>query len=276
MTEVTIENIVKRWEDPNSRPLFKGKLIDNDGCCCAQGDILRLAGWSDDQLRDAEQCAADREVAKLLGISVAHACLLRIVNDHAEGCPQDVLDRPERVLGDKAPLVLRFWRLLDRMTPKQWEAASVANWIAAKAVAKGAAKDAAGEVAMVAAWIAASAAASTVASAVAGEVAIDAAARTAAWATNEIQGIDVLRKQEKPLFFLPLFGVTIEELEVETSLLPDEDPNLRREIVDVIGEEWLYAENSRLGGHAPQELIGTPDEFRVRLVLRSIKSADLS
>jgi hypothetical protein len=59
-------------------------------------------------------------------------------------------------------------------------------------------------------------------------------------------------------------------------LLPDEDPNLRSEILKVVGEDWLYAENTRLGGHTPHELIGTPDEFRVRLVLRSIKSADLS
>jgi Protein of unknown function (DUF2384) len=58
--------------------------------------------------------------------------------------------------------------------------------------------------------------------------------------------------------------------------LPDENPNLREEILKVIGEEWLNTENTRLGGHTPRELIGTPDEFRVRLVLRSIKSADLS
>lgn len=62
----------------------------------------------------------------------------------------------------------------------------------------------------------------------------------------------------------------------DTSLLPGEDPNLRTEILKVVGEEWLHAENTRLGGHTPEELIGTPDEFRVRLVLRSIKSADLS
>jgi hypothetical protein len=62
----------------------------------------------------------------------------------------------------------------------------------------------------------------------------------------------------------------------DTSLLPDEDPNLRREILKVAGEGWLHAENIRLGGHTPAELIGTPDEFRVRLVLRSIKSLDLT
>jgi Protein of unknown function (DUF2384) len=60
------------------------------------------------------------------------------------------------------------------------------------------------------------------------------------------------------------------------SLLPGEDQNLRKEILKVVGEEWLHTANTRLGGHTPQELIGTPDEFRVRLILRSIKSADLS
>lgn len=208
--QITIEKIIKRWEDPNSRPLFKGRLIDDDGCCCAQGDILRLAGWSDGQLRDAEQYIADREVAKLLGISVAHACLLRIVNDHATGCPQDVLDRPERVLGDKAPLVLRFWRLLDRMAPKpfrftstQWEVTWDADWVAASATASAAAIEATNAVARKIAWVAPRVRA----------IGARTGAREAAWATNEIQGIDVLRKQGKPLFFLPLFGVTIEELE---------------------------------------------------------------
>jgi hypothetical protein len=62
----------------------------------------------------------------------------------------------------------------------------------------------------------------------------------------------------------------------DTSLLSGEDPNLRSEILKVLGEEWLHAENTRLGGHTPEELIGTSDEFRVGLVLRSIKSADLS
>ena len=62
----------------------------------------------------------------------------------------------------------------------------------------------------------------------------------------------------------------------DTSLLQDEDRDLQREIVQVVGEEWLRAKNSWLGGRAPQEFIGTPDEFRVRNILRSIKGADLS
>ena len=59
----------------------------------------------------------------------------------------------------------------------------------------------------------------------------------------------------------------------DMSLLPDEDPNLRREILDTLGEDWLHTKNWRLAGHTPEELIGTPSEFRVRVVLRSIKMA---
>jgi hypothetical protein len=67
-----------------------------------------------------------------------------------------------------------------------------------------------------------------------------------------------------------------EMIQADTSLLPDEDPNLEREILEVIGEDWLRAKNVWLGGRAPQQLIGTSDEFKVRNILRSIKGADLS
>ncbi len=66
------------------------------------------------------------------------------------------------------------------------------------------------------------------------------------------------------------------EIYRDTSLLPGEDSNLRREILNSVGEEWLHAKNMRLGGLAPEEMLQTPDEFRVRMVLRSIKSAELS
>jgi hypothetical protein len=62
----------------------------------------------------------------------------------------------------------------------------------------------------------------------------------------------------------------------DTSLLPDEDPNLRREILDVVGEEWLHAKSILLAGHSPEELIGTPDEFKVRIALRLIKGVEFS
>ena len=39
MTEITIESVCAACSDPNARPLFKGQLINEDGCCCAQGDV---------------------------------------------------------------------------------------------------------------------------------------------------------------------------------------------------------------------------------------------
>jgi hypothetical protein len=62
----------------------------------------------------------------------------------------------------------------------------------------------------------------------------------------------------------------------DRSLLPDEDPDLRREILRTIGEEWLNAKNLWLEGRSPNDLIGTRDEFQVRDLFRSIKAAALS
>ena len=62
----------------------------------------------------------------------------------------------------------------------------------------------------------------------------------------------------------------------DTSLLPDEDPNLRKEIENSIGDGWLNAKNIWLGNRAPSELLGTPDEFHVRALLRSLRAAALS
>ena len=66
------------------------------------------------------------------------------------------------------------------------------------------------------------------------------------------------------------------ELYRDTDLLPDEDPNLAREIMNTIGEEWLYTRNIYLGGRTPEQLIGSDDEFQVRVVWRSIKGLDVS
>src|SRR5579864_6129370 len=186
MTTVTIEQMVERWSDPNARPPFKGALIDDDGCCCAQGDVLRQCGWSDERLRSAEQREADRSVAQALGISLTQAILLGVINDQQDGCPQDVLAHPERVLGNQAPRILALWRRFDAMTPQQWDAAMAAAGAAAAAAAAAAA------------WAAARAAAGTAARAAAG-----AAAWAAANATNEVQGAERLQS----FFFLPLFGI---------------------------------------------------------------------
>jgi hypothetical protein len=173
---VTIESICQRWQSAE-RPLFKGSLISDDGCCCAQGDVLRCSGYTDEQLRTMTQENADAEVARLLGISRTQAVLLRKVNDSKDGCPQDVLLHPERIVGDEWPEIDRFWRHLDTLTADRWDAARDA----ARAAARDAAWDAAWDAARAAAWD---------------------AAWDAAWATNEIQG----RRTLKSLYFCKFFG----------------------------------------------------------------------
>ena len=201
MTTITPESMVQRWTDPKARPLFRGSLIDDDGCKCAQGDVLACAGWTDGQLRGLSQDKADMEVAKVLGISTAHAVLLRRVNDKKDGCPQDVLAAPEKILGDQAGNLLAFWLHLDRMTGDDWEKVAAAG-AAARDAAGAAAWDAAGAAAWDAARDAARGAAWDVAWDVAGDVAVDVAE-----AANEIQGAAIMRKQGQPFFFLPMFGI---------------------------------------------------------------------
>jgi hypothetical protein len=117
----TIDELLDYW--PGNIP-FKNKLVSDDGTCmCAQGQALHfLGGLTVDELRDINQRAADLQVAKLFGISLAHSILLRNINDNREGAPSCVIRNPEQVLGDQAQTVLAFWRHLDRMTPAAWEA----------------------------------------------------------------------------------------------------------------------------------------------------------
>lgn len=186
---ITCETMVCRWQS-SDRPLFKGSLISSDGCCCAQGDVLRLSGKTDNELRSMKQYEADKEVAKILGISITHSVLLRQINDSREGSPQDVLANPEKILGEHAGLILEFWWHLDVMTPAAW----AAPWAAAGAAATPAAWDAAWAAAGDAAWAAAE------------NPAFGAAAGAAAW---EVQGHV---KLDSDFYFLPLFGLTIDQL----------------------------------------------------------------
>ena len=205
-TPKTVDELLDYW--PGNIP-FKGRLISDDGCMCAQGQALHfLAGLSADDLRKIEQIDADKRTAELFGISRAHAILLRQVNDGQPGAPSVVIRAPAKVLGDQAHIVLAFWRHLDRMDSAQWadvDAAGDAAWDAAR-VAAGFAGFAAG----VAAWDAARVAAVDAAGAAAGDAAWDddvrAAAVDAAGATNEIQGASVMRAKGRPFFFLQRFG----------------------------------------------------------------------
>ena len=184
-----IETLVAKWAEPGGIP-YKGKLISEDGCMCAQGQALHyIGGWTDDRLRRAGQVEADVETAKLLGISRAHVVLLRKVNDGQPGAPSVVLTDPAVVLGDQAETILAFWRHLDRTTTQwaaagaAWDAAWDAPWDAAGAA--GAAGDAARASARAAAR---------------------AAAWAAAWACCEIQGAAIMRQKGQPFYFLPMFG----------------------------------------------------------------------
>ena len=62
----------------------------------------------------------------------------------------------------------------------------------------------------------------------------------------------------------------------EMELLPDENPDLKAEILEVVGEYWLNAPNAWLSCRAPAALLGTAEEPKLRDLVRSIKSADFS
>jgi hypothetical protein len=190
----TIDELLDYWQ--GNIP-FKKKLVNDDGSLmCAQIQALHfLGGLTVDELRNIDQRDVDLRVAKLFGISLAHSILLRNINDTQDGAPTCVIRNPEQVLGDQAQTVLAFWRHLDRMTPADKEAVREA----ARAVSLS--RKAAGE------------AARALAGAAAG-----AAAREAAGATNEIQGAAVIRANNQPFAFLPLFGFSDPESVIASSI----------------------------------------------------------
>jgi hypothetical protein len=208
ITPTTIKELLDYW--PGNIP-FKGSLVSEDGTCmCAQGQALHyLGGLTVEDLRSIDQSEADRKTAELFGISRAHAVLLRIVNDNADGAPSCVIRSPEQILGDQAETVLAFWRCLDHSSEaaraSAGAAARAAAGLAARAEARAAAMEAARALGWGSAWEAARAAAWGAAWGSDWEAA-RAAAWGAAWATYEIQGAVVLRAKNQPFFFLPLFG----------------------------------------------------------------------
>jgi hypothetical protein len=154
------ETLLEFWKHPRNIP-FKGNLISTeppkDGekpttCMCAQGQALYMVGgYTEEDLRNIEQPKADKEVAELLGISVAHSILLRKINDDQEGAPSDVLTNPEKYLGKNHKAVLDFWWYMDSLSEDQWKevasryyALDNAARVAAGFAARGAAGYAAG------------------------------------------------------------------------------------------------------------------------------------
>ena len=188
-----INDLINRWNTNEGKP-YKGSLIDEDSyedgnlsCMCAQGQVLHVVGgWSAKDLADAEQADADKATAKLLNISLAHAILLRQINDKVDGAPAIVLTDPGAVLGDQWSKLLDFWHHMESLDADGWAAAWAAAGAAARGAAWAAAGDAAGDAAWAAAW---------------------AAARAAAWdAVSEIQGAEIFKRDGRPFFFLPMFG----------------------------------------------------------------------
>jgi hypothetical protein len=105
---------------------------------------------------------ADKEVARLLGISAAHSILLRKINDGQPGAQSDVLTDPEKYIGPNYETVINFWWTMDSLTKDQWkEVARRLNALdsAAREAAYYAARSAAGYATWEAAWIAAKTAA---------------------------------------------------------------------------------------------------------------------
>jgi hypothetical protein len=64
--------------------------------------------------------------------------------------------------------------------------------------------------------------------------------------------------------------------QLDTRLLPDEDEDLEKEILKIVGKKWLYAKNPWFDNKSPKDLIGTDLEFQIRILLRMLIVADLS
>jgi hypothetical protein len=117
------QEIVSFWETQRDIP-FKGQLITKDGnenvCMCAQGQVLyKLGGYTEEQLFNMSISEADKETARILGISLTHSVFLRKINDKCEGSPQEVLSNPAKYLGLNWENVLNFWIYLDTLSDRE-------------------------------------------------------------------------------------------------------------------------------------------------------------
>jgi hypothetical protein len=147
------QKIVSYWKTSRDIP-FKGQLIDKDDngnvCMCAQGQALHIVGgYTQEQLFDMSVPKADKETARILGISLAHSVFLRIINDNCEGSPQDVLSNPAKYLGPNWEDVLNFWIYLDTLSNKERKEMGQRFWgldVSVLEYARDAARDAAIEV----------------------------------------------------------------------------------------------------------------------------------
>jgi hypothetical protein len=117
------QQIVSYWETQRDIP-FKGQLINKDDngnvCMCAQGQALHIVGgYTEEQLFDMSISKADKETARILGISLSHSVFLKLINDNCEGSPQDVLSNPAKYLGSNFEQVLDFWFYLETLSDRE-------------------------------------------------------------------------------------------------------------------------------------------------------------
>jgi hypothetical protein len=59
-------------------------------------------------------------------------------------------------------------------------------------------------------------------------------------------------------------------------LLPGESADLKTDIIETVGEEWLHAKDIWLQWRTPEQLVGTKEEYKIRDILRSVTVAALS
>ena len=57
---------------------------------------------------------------------------------------------------------------------------------------------------------------------------------------------------------------------------PDHKLPTRELILKILGEEWLTTPNTKFLGRAPEELIGTPEDVRLRIAAFSFRDGTLS
>ncbi len=169
-----IAELIARWQTDEGKP-YKGNLInwgayqsdaDNIGCMCAQGQVLHLVAG----------WTPDRlHNVEQAEADLETAKLLNISRAHAVLLRQvndSTEGAPAIVLTDPGKVLGDEWsKLLDFW----WhlESLTAEQWAAAWAAAWDAARAAAG---------------------------------AAAWASWEIQGASILRRDGRPFFFLPAFG----------------------------------------------------------------------
>ena len=63
-----------------------------------------------------------------------------------------------------------------------------------------------------------------------------------------------------------------------STLFADEIADLKQEVARIVAdpEVWLHTPNAHLGGESPITLIGTPEEQRLRDLIRAIKHGMVS